>query len=104
MEHFGAEATIQAFIDSGVRAALGLAGRDPSKYVHNDDDAFLDSLPAELADKIRGTPPWLSPRLGSRYSITSPRLTNYRSCRMDRQMERGEIPHRGRRRSLYQGQ
>ena len=55
MEHFGAQATIQAYIDSGARGALGLASRDQSKYVHGDDETFLDSLPADLADKIRGT-------------------------------------------------
>ena len=55
MSHFGAQATIQAFIDSGARAALGLASRDQSKYVHADDETFLNSLPGELADKIRGT-------------------------------------------------
>ena len=55
MEHFGADAAIQAYTDSGARGALGLVSRDQSKYVHGDDEAFLASLPAELADKIRGT-------------------------------------------------
>ena len=55
MEHFGAEPAAQAFIDSGIRAALGFGVRDQSRYVHGDDEAFLATVPPELAAKVRGT-------------------------------------------------
>jgi 5-methylthioadenosine/S-adenosylhomocysteine deaminase len=55
MESFGAGPTVQAFIDSGARAAVGLAGRDQNKYVHADDERFLSSLPPALQSKVRGT-------------------------------------------------
>lgn len=55
MQNFGAEPAVQAFIDSGLRAAIGLGPRDQSRYVHGDDEEFLATLPADLADRVRGT-------------------------------------------------
>jgi 5-methylthioadenosine/S-adenosylhomocysteine deaminase len=55
MDHFGADPAARAFIDSGARAAIGLASRDQSKYVHGDDRVFLDSLPPSLRSQVEGT-------------------------------------------------
>jgi len=49
----GAEAALQAYLDSGMRVAFGVAQRDRSLYVHEDDARFLATLPADLAARVR---------------------------------------------------
>ena len=50
---FGYDAILQAYRDIGVRAALGIVTRDRNTYVHASDEAFLASLPSDLAERVR---------------------------------------------------
>jgi 5-methylthioadenosine/S-adenosylhomocysteine deaminase len=50
---FGNHAILDAYKSIGMRAALGVVTRDQNIYVHGDDGAFLDSLPDDLAARVR---------------------------------------------------
>ncbi len=52
---FGYEAILQAYQDLGVRVALGVVTRDRNTLVHADDEAFLATLPPDLAQRIRAS-------------------------------------------------
>jgi 5-methylthioadenosine/S-adenosylhomocysteine deaminase len=56
MEHFGCVPALQAYQDSGLRAAFGLVSRDQNIYAHQADETFLGRLPAALADEVRASP------------------------------------------------
>lgn len=55
LPHLGAEAALQAYFDSGMRVAFAVAQRDRALYVHEDDDAFLRTVPPALAAQVRGS-------------------------------------------------
>jgi cytosine/adenosine deaminase-related metal-dependent hydrolase len=44
---------LRAHADSGIRAAYALHVRDQNTFVYQDDEMFLASLPAELAQRLR---------------------------------------------------
>lgn len=50
---FGNHAILDAYRAVGMRVALGVVTRDQNIYVHGDNDAFLASLPADLAARVR---------------------------------------------------
>ena len=50
---FGNQAILEAYRAIGMRVALGMVTRDQNIYVHGDNDAFLASLPAGLAARVR---------------------------------------------------
>lgn len=53
----GCEPVIKAFLDSGIRAALGIAARDRWDVVHaRSEGEFLDRLPPELARQVQESP------------------------------------------------
>jgi cytosine/adenosine deaminase-related metal-dependent hydrolase len=57
------EDALRAYSELGVRALLAIQARDQNSYVYQDDDAFLDSVPAEVAAKVRAAEsklPWPS--------------------------------------------
>ena len=56
LSDFGTEAALTAYHELGMRAAFGLVSRDQNLYVHQEDEIFLATLPAELADEIRRSP------------------------------------------------
>ncbi|MDA1096168.1 MAG: amidohydrolase family protein, partial [Chloroflexi bacterium] len=49
-----ADATLRAFAEVGVRVAFSVAFRNQCFVVYGDDDAFLNSLPSDLAMGVRG--------------------------------------------------
>ena len=51
----GAEAVLQAYLDSGMRVAFAVAQRDRALYVHEDDDRFCATLPSVLAARLRAS-------------------------------------------------
>ena len=51
----GAEAVLQAYLDSGMRVAFAVAQRDRALYVHEDDDRFCATLPSALAARLRAS-------------------------------------------------
>ncbi len=53
LPRLGAEAALQAYLDSGMRVAFAVAQRDRALYVHEDNDGFLGRVPSELARKVR---------------------------------------------------
>jgi 5-methylthioadenosine/S-adenosylhomocysteine deaminase len=53
LPHFGAEAALRAYLDSGMRVAFAVAQRDRALYVHEDDEVFLRMLPGPLAARVR---------------------------------------------------
>lgn len=50
---FGYDAILQAYRDIGARVALGVVTRDRNTLVHADDEAFLATLPQDLAQRVR---------------------------------------------------
>ena len=53
----GCESTVRAFLDCGLRAAFGIAGRDRWDVVHARDKAeFLQGLPNELSERVEQSP------------------------------------------------
>lgn len=56
LPNFGADVALQAYHDLGLRTGLGMTLRDQNLYVHEDNEAFLARLPAELADEVRKSP------------------------------------------------
>jgi 5-methylthioadenosine/S-adenosylhomocysteine deaminase len=56
LENFGAEIALQAYDDLGMRTALGMTLRDQNIYVHEENEAFLARLPADLAAEVRASP------------------------------------------------
>jgi 5-methylthioadenosine/S-adenosylhomocysteine deaminase len=55
LDRLGADAALQAYLDSGIRVAFGVAQRDRNLYVHEHDDAFLARLPEDLAARVRAS-------------------------------------------------
>lgn len=53
IQDLGVPESIRAYLDAGVRAAVCLSFSDQQRYVYEDDTAFIDSLPRELADELR---------------------------------------------------
>ncbi len=53
LEDFGLPASVQAYRDAGVRAALCVACQDQQRLVYEDEATFLGSLPADLATPLR---------------------------------------------------
>ncbi len=56
MEHFAAEIALRAFIDAGWRVGMGIALRDRNIYGHEDNETFLNRVPADLARRVRESP------------------------------------------------
>jgi 5-methylthioadenosine/S-adenosylhomocysteine deaminase len=53
----GCQPTVQAFLDSGIRTAFGIAARDRWDVVHaRDKTEFLERLPGELAERVEESP------------------------------------------------
>ena len=52
---------LRAHADSGIRAAYALHVRDQNTFVYQDDDEFLRSLPADLAQRLRAVLAEMSP-------------------------------------------
>ncbi|MBI2087784.1 MAG: amidohydrolase family protein [Deltaproteobacteria bacterium] len=53
IEELGAPASVQAYLDAGVRAAVCLSFADQQRYVYQDDATFCSSLPKELDGQLR---------------------------------------------------
>jgi len=53
IEDLGVPASMRAYLDAGVRAAVCLSFSDQQRYVYGDDNTFIDSLPKELGDELR---------------------------------------------------
>jgi 5-methylthioadenosine/S-adenosylhomocysteine deaminase len=53
---FGCAAALQAYQDAGLRTMFGLVCRDQHTIVHEEDEAFLQRLPADLAAEVRRSP------------------------------------------------
>ncbi len=53
LEDLGVPASIQAYLDAGVRAAVCVACSDQQRYVYEDDEAFLARLPTDLGEALR---------------------------------------------------
>lgn len=49
----GASRAVDAYADSGMRVAFSLIHRERNSFVYEDDERFLATLPAELADRAR---------------------------------------------------
>ena len=47
-------AALDAYRETGMRVAFSLGFRDRNRVVYGDDDTFLASLPAPLADRVKG--------------------------------------------------
>ncbi len=56
LPHFGTEAALQAYADTGFRVAFGLVSRDQNVYVHERDEQFLARLPKALAEEVAASP------------------------------------------------
>ncbi len=52
---FGNPPILDAYRTIGMRVALGMVTRDQNIYVHGNNEAFLASLPAALAEKVRNS-------------------------------------------------
>lgn len=55
LEHFGAEAALDAYRDAGMRVAFGLVSRDENIYAHEPNEQFLARLPADLAAEVKAS-------------------------------------------------
>jgi 5-methylthioadenosine/S-adenosylhomocysteine deaminase len=53
LEDLGVPASVQAYRDAGVRAALCIACQDQQRVVYEDEETFLATLPPDLADPLR---------------------------------------------------
>lgn len=53
IEDLGVPASVQAYLDAGVRAAVCLAFADQQRVVYQDDETFCASLPKKLGDALR---------------------------------------------------
>jgi 5-methylthioadenosine/S-adenosylhomocysteine deaminase len=53
LEDYGLPASVQAYVDAGVRAALCIACQDQRRVVYEDEATFLAGLPADLAEPLR---------------------------------------------------
>jgi 5-methylthioadenosine/S-adenosylhomocysteine deaminase len=56
MELLGAEATLAAYREAGLRVALAVAVRDQNRFGHADDEWTLAQLPDDAAEALRASP------------------------------------------------
>lgn len=55
MEDLGVGPALEAYHRVGLRVAFGLTARDQNGYVHGDNEAFLATVPADLAAQVRAS-------------------------------------------------
>ena len=81
-EDYGVPPSVQAYVDAGVRAALCIACQDQRRVVYEDEATFLATLPADLAEPLRGRLRPFDEDGSSRSGSASPRASTGQAGRI----------------------